>query len=193
MKNISSLLNHLLLVLFAVTPSFALSAERFLDDLSFGVSVLQQESSLTLTTADNNTRYTDDATGIELYAEHYHQGKYRYKGSFAYIAYEGFDITEAVVSADLLMPLNPQFSLFAGAASGAALQQFPEAGVSDSSVGLIYGGQLGGIYYLNRHLMAELGYRLRLTSLKTEVNGANNSFIEFDQLDEIYISLLLMF
>lgn len=193
MKNISFLLNHLLLVVLAVAPSFALSAERFLDDLSFGVSVLRQESSLTLTTAGNNTHYTDDATGIELYAEHYHQGKYRYKGSFAYIAYEGFDITEAVISADLLMPLNPQFSLFAGAAGGAALQQFPDAGVSDSSLGLLYGGQLGGIYYLNRHFMAELGYRLRLTHLETEVNDANNSFIKFDQLDEIYISLLLMF
>jgi len=192
MKKISSLLNHLLLGILAVTPSFALSAEGFLDDLSFGVSVLRQQSSLTLTTA-NSTRYTDDATGIELYAEHYHKGKYRYKGSFAYIAYDDFDITEAVISADLLMPLNPQFSLFAGAASGAALQQFPEAGVSDSSVGLIYGGQLGGIYYLNRHLMAELGYRLRLTSLKTEVNGESNGQIELNQLDEIYISLVLMF
>lgn len=41
--------------------------------------------------------------------------------------------------------------------------------------------------------MAEMGYRLRLTSLKTEVNDVNNSRIEFDQLDEMYISLLVMF
>jgi hypothetical protein len=193
MKKISSLLNLLLLVMLASTPSISLSAERFLDDLSFGVSVVRQESSLTLTTAENNTRYVDDATGVELYAEHYHQGKYRYKGSFAYIAYEGFDITELVVSADYLLPMSPQLSLFVGGSSGAVLQQFPEAGVSDSSLGLLYGGQLGGIYYLNKHFMAELGYRLRLTSLKTRVNDVSNSFIEFDQLDEVYISLLLMF
>lgn len=91
------------------------------------------------------------------------------------------------------MPLSRQFSLFAGVSSGAAVQQFPEAGVSDSSFGLLYGGQLGGIYYLNKHFMAEMGYRLRLTSLKTEVNDVNNSRIEFDQLDEMYISLLVMF
>lgn len=83
MKKISSLLKLLLLAKLVATPSISLSAERFLDDLSFGVSILRQESSLTLTTAGNNTHYIDDAVGIELYAENYHQGKYRYKGSFA--------------------------------------------------------------------------------------------------------------
>jgi hypothetical protein len=180
-------------MIFLVTAPAVLAAESFIDELNFGVSAVRQESSLTLKTAGNNIRYTDDATGIELYAEHYHLGKYRYKGSLAHIAYDGFDITELVAAADYLMPLSPQLSLFAGGATGAALQKFPRAGMSESSSGLVYGAQLGGIYYLNKDFMAELGYRLRLTSLKTEVNDVNNSFIEFDQLDEIYISLLLLF
>lgn len=193
MKTKPSLLNFLLLTICLVTPSIAVSAESFLDELSFGVSVLRQEASLTLTTDGNDIRYTDDATGIELYAEYYHQGKYRYKGSLARIAYDGFDITELVLAADYLMPLNPQLSLFAGVAAGAALQQFPGTSLSDSSSGLLYGAQLGGIYYLNRHFMAELGYRLRMMSLETEVSGISNSRVELEQLDEIYISLLLMF
>ncbi len=193
MKKIYSLSNLLLLTLLLVAPSTVLSADSFLYELSFGVSVLRQESSITLTTAGNRIRYTDDATGIEFYAENYHQGKYRYKGSFAHIAYDGFDITELVVAADYLMPVSPQLSLFAGGSTGIAFQRFPDAGLSESSSGLLYGAQLGGIYYLNKHFMAEMGYRLRLTSLKIEVNGTNNSLIEFDQLNETYISLLLMF
>lgn len=193
MKKLPCLLNFLLLTIFLLTPSTVLSADGLLDELSFGVSVLRQESSLTLTTAGNHISYTDDASGFELYAEHYHQGKYRYKGSLVHIAYDEFDITELVAAADYLMPLSPQLSLFAGAAAGVAVQQFSGAGLSDSSSGLIYGAQLGGIYYLNKYFMAELGYRLRLTSLKTEVDDASNSRIELDQLDEMYISLLLMF
>lgn len=193
MKKISLSSNILLLAILLSIPSIALSAGSFLGDLSYGVSVLRQESSLTLTTAGNRIGYTDDATGIELYAEHYHQGKYRYKGSLAHIAYDDFDILELLIAADYLMPVSPQFSLFAGGATGVALQQFPDAGLSDASSGLLYGVQLGGIYYLNKHFMTELGYRLRLTRLETEVNDASNSRIELDQLDEIYISLLLMF
>lgn len=193
MKKISLSLNILILAILLASSPVVLSAERFLDDLNFGVSVLNQESSLTLKTAGNNIRYTNDATGIELYAEHYYRGKYRYKGSLARIAYDDFDITELVVAADYLIPMNPQFSLFAGGAAGVAVQQFADTGLSDSSSGLLYGAQLGGIYYLNKYFMAELGYRLRFTQLETEVNGASNSRIELEQLDEMYISLLLMF
>lgn len=193
MKKISTLLNLLLLAMLVAAPSISLSAEQFLDDLSFGVSVVRQESSLSLITADNKSRYTEDATGIELYAEHYHLGKYRYKGSLAHIAYDGFDVSELVASSDYLIPLNPQFSLFAGGAVGFALQQFPDTDLSDTSSSLLYGIQLGGIYYLNKHFMTEAGYRLRLTSLKTELGDAGNSRIEIDQLDEMYISLLVMF
>lgn len=187
-----SLMNFLLLTALLVTP-FTVSAEGLLDELSFGVSVVRQESSLSLQTAGNTISYTEDATGIELYADHYHLGKYRYKGSLAHIAYDGFDITELVVAADYLIPMDTQFSLFAGGAAGVAMQQFSDTGLSDSSSGLLYGVQLGGIYYLNKHFMTEFGYRLRQTSLKTEVADASNSRIELDQLDEIYISLLLMF
>lgn len=193
MKKLPTLLNSLLLTVFLVTPFTVSAAEGLLDELSFGVSVVRQESSLSLTTAGNNIRYTDDATGIELYAEHYHLGKYRYKGSLAHIGYDGFDITELTVAADYLIPMDQQFSLFAGGAAGVAVQQFSDTGLSDSSSGLVYGVQLGGIYYLNKYFMAELGYRLRQASLKSEVAGASNSRIELDQLDEIYISLLLMF
>jgi len=164
-----------------------------LDELSFGVSVVRQESSLSLTTAGNNIGYTEDATGVEFYAEQYHLGRYRYKGSLIHMAYDGFDITELVVAADYLIPMDTQFSLFAGGAAGVAMQQFSDTGLSDSSSGLLYGVQLGGIYYLNKHFMTEFGYRLRQTSLKTEVADASNSRIELDQLDEIYISMLLMF
>lgn len=188
-----SSLNLLLLTTLLVTPFSVSSADGLLDELSFGVSVVRQESSLSLKTAGNTISYTEDATGIELYAEHYHLGKYRYKGSLAHIGYDGFDITELVVAADYLIPMNAQFSLFAGGAAGVAVQQFSDTGLSDSSSGLIYGVQLGGIYYLNKDFMAELGYRLRQASLKTEVAGVSNSNIELDQLDEIYISLLLMF
>lgn len=193
MKKLSSSLNFLLLTIVLLAPSTVLSAEGLLDELSFGVSVLHQESSLNLKTTGNNISYTDDASGIELYAEHYYQGKYRYKGSLAHISYDGFDITELVVAADYLIPLNAQFSLFAGGATGVVLQQFSDTDLSDSSSGLLYGVQMGGIYYLNKHFMTELGYRLRLTQLKTEVSDVNNSRIELDQLDEIYISLLWMF
>lgn len=187
------LLNFLLLTSLLITPFTESSAEGVLDELSFGVSVVRQESSLSLKTAGNNIRYTEDATGIEFYAEHYHLGKYRYKGSLAHIAYDGFDITELVIAADYLIPMDPQFSLFVGGAAGVGVQQFSDTGLSDSSSGLLYGVQLGGIYYLNKYFMAELGYRLRQASLKTEVADASNSRIELDQLDEIYISLLLMF
>jgi hypothetical protein len=193
MKKIPPLSNLLLLMMLIVTPSTVLSATSILDDLSFGVSVLRQESSLTLTSAGNNISYTDNASGIELYAEQYYQGKYRYKGSLTRIAYDDFDITELMFAADYLIPMNPQFSLFAGGAAGVALQQFADTGLSDSSSGLLYGAQLGGIYYLNKYFMAELGYRLRFTQLETEVIDASNSRIELEQLDEMYISLLLLF
>src|SRR6056297_3861574 len=117
MKKIHPLSKLLILMVLLVTAPAVLAAESFIDELNFGVSAVRQESSLTLKTAGNNIRYTDDANGIELYAEHYHLGKYRYKGSLAHIAYDGFDITELVAAADYLMPLSPQLSLFAGGAT----------------------------------------------------------------------------
>ena len=58
---------------------------------------------------------------------------------------------------------------------------------------MVYGAQLGGIVFISDNLMLELGYRLRLTNLETEISTAPGTTETIDQLNETYLSLVVSF
>lgn len=182
----------LLILMLAVCVPSTSFADGYLDNLVFGASLIRQEATFTVDISGNKTEFRDKATGVEIYVDKYLKGKYRAKAMLGRIAYDGFDITELMLSGDYLIPVNPQISLFVGGAAGAGIQQFSGGSLGDASTGMIIGGQLGGIYYINKNFMAEMGFRIRSTSIETEIND-QQSTSEVTQLDETYLSLLVMF
>ena len=97
------------------------------------------------------------------------------------------------MSADYLVPLNQTVSLFAGLTGGPGLQKYSDAGISDASLGLVYGAEIGGIAYVNSNLMIESGYRRKLSNMKTEVTSISGMNSALDEVNEFYFSFLLMF
>jgi len=77
--------------------------------------------------------------------------------------------------------------------AGAGMQKYTDSGISDASYGLIYGVQIGGIAYMNSHLMVESGYRHKLSNIKTDVTSASSMDVTLDEIDELYLNFLLMF
>ena len=179
--------------LFFVLASCNLYAESFLDNAIFGVSVINQDINLEVKQPGNTLNLTESGTGVGVYLDKYYAGKYRFNSTISYVAYDEFDLASLSLSADYLVPFNKELSFFVGVSGGAGMQQHAEQSVSDASVGLIYGVQLGGIAYLSKQVMAEIGYRQKSANIVTDVTAANITETVINEVDEIYLSLLLMF
>ena len=168
-----------------------LSGNSHAEKLFWGISAISQEVNLTINNGTTSTTTTDDGTGFGIYADMYHQNKYRFNGTVSYIDYTSFSITSVTASADYLVPLNPQATFFIGATAGGAGQVYSGAGVSDSAFAGLYGIQTGAIMLLGNNIILEAGYRLKFTSLETEFTGTTTT-TTLDELNEIYISLTLL-
>ncbi|RDH81165.1 MAG: hypothetical protein DIZ80_13695 [endosymbiont of Galathealinum brachiosum] len=184
MKNICA-------IFFILLLSTKANAEGFFDNTIFGIAFINQNVDIEVT-GTNAGSFSDSGSGLGLYLDKYYKKKYRFNSTLSYVTYDTFDITELIFSADYLVPVSPQISFFGGAALGGALQTFSDSSASDGALGAVYGVQLGGIVFINNNLMLEAGYRLRPTSIETEITGSTD-IVTIDDLSETYISLLLMF
>lgn len=178
------------MIIMMMLSTNALS-EGFFDNTIFGVAFINQNVDIEVTGTNAGT-FSDSGSGLGLYLDKYYKKTYRFNGTLSYVTYDTFDITELIFSADYLVPVSPQISLFGGAALGGALQKYSDSSASDGALGAVYGVQLGGIVFINNNLMLEVGYRLRPTSIETEITGSTD-IVTIDDLSETYISLLLMF
>jgi len=166
--------------------------ESFFDNLSYGVILISQSVDITVDTGTTSATGSESGSGIGIYADKFVGGKYRYNGTLSYVSYDDFAITSLTVGADYLMPMSSSFALFGGVAAGGAGQKYSDAGFGDMALGLVYGVQLGGIMFVSDNLMLELGYRLRLTNLETEITTPAAT-ATIDELSETYLSLVLSF
>jgi len=169
------------------------NAESFFDNTIIGVTFINQSVDIEVTGPGSIGLGSDTGSGFGLYLDKYYKQKYRFNSTLSFISYDAFDITQLMVSADYLFPMNPQVSLFSGASLGAAAQKYTESSVTDSAVGAVYGVQAGAIVFINDNLMLEAGYRLRPTSIETDIASSPGTVSTIDDLSETYISLLLMF
>lgn len=174
-----------LFLLFLLTPAGHAS------DIIWGLSAVKQEINQTITSGMSTITATDDATGFGLQADIYYQTKYRFNGTINYVDYTDFTISSASVSADYLVPIDSQKTLFIGATVGGIGQVYASSGLSDSAFSYLHGFRLGGIALLSSNFMLEAGYRLQSTDLKTEFVGGDTSTI--DELNELYLSLMVLF
>ena len=183
------LLNSLLLVL-AVN---SVQAEGILDDTVFGMSIINQNVSSTINISGNAANVDDSGTGFGIYLDKYYKRTYRFNSTLSYVGYDLFDLAELSLSADYLVPLNQKISLFVGLSVGGGMQKYSDSGMSEASFGFMYGVEIGGIAYMNRNLMMELGYRQKNTSIETGVTSSSNSLATLDEIDELYLSFIVMF
>ena len=174
------------------TASASELMDELFSNLLIGVAVIDQSADVTISNGTTSTTTSEDGSGFGIFADKYYKGKYRFNGTFNYVDYDDFYIASIIAGADYLIPYNANITFFAGGAAGFAMQSYSDASVTDSSMGLVYGVQAGGIGYVNKNLMLELGYRLRPTDLETdfETTGATGTV---DELSEMYLSILLMF
>ena len=166
--------------------------DELFSNLLIGVAVIDQSADVSMTSGTTTTTSSEDGSGFGIFADKYYKGKYRLNATWNYVDYDDFYISSLTASADYLFPYNANITFFTGGTIGGAMQSYSDASVTDSAVGLVYGVQVGGIGYVNKHLMLELGYRLRPTDLETdfEATGATGTV---DELSEMYLSILLMF
>lgn len=178
-------------VLFLLLASINVNAENFMDNTILGIALINQ--TVDIETTGTAITGSDSGTGLGLYLDKYYKKTYRFNGTLSYVTYDNFDISQLMVSADYLIPASSEISFFGGAAIGGALQKYSDASVSDAALGLVYGVQTGGIVFINDNIMLELGYRLRPTSIETEIVTSPGTVVTINDLSETYISLLLMF
>ncbi|MCW8934374.1 MAG: porin family protein [Gammaproteobacteria bacterium] len=178
-------------LLFLIFTSINVNAENFMDNTILGIAFINQ--TVDMETTGSALTASDSGSGLGIYLDKYYKKKYRFNGTFSYVTYDDFDISQLMVSADHLFPVSPEISFFGGVAAGGALQKYTDASVSDSALGLVYGVQTGAIAFINDNIMLELGYRLRPTSIETEVIAAPGTVVTINDLSETYISILLMF
>jgi len=178
-------------VFFLLFTSINVNAENFMDNTILGIAFINQ--SVDIEATGTTLSGSDSGTGLGIYLDKYYKKTYRFNGTFSYITYDDFDIAQLMVSADYLFPMSPEISFFGGAAIGGALQKYGEASISDAALGLVYGVQTGAIAFINDNIMLEVGYRLRPTSIETEVTSLPGAVVSINDLSETYISLLLMF
>lgn len=176
----------------AILPT-GLSAEGFLDNAVFGVSLVNQTLEIEVGGSEGASSYSQTGTGLGVYMDYYYRPRYRFNATLNYLAYDDFDIAETIVSADYLYPLNDTFSFFAGLAGGVAMQKFNDAGIGDAALGIVYGAQLGGFLYINENLMFEAGYRMRPTDIETEVGIPSGTTTNVTDLSESYLSVMMKF
>lgn len=167
--------------------------ESFFSNLSWGLAFIGQSVDVTNKNGATSTTSSESGSGIGIYADKFIDGNYRLNGTLSYVSYDNFIITSLTASADYIVPLNPSFALFGGLGAGGAGQKYSNSSFSDMSLAMVYGAQLGGIVFISDNLMLELGYRLRLTNLETEISTAPGTTETIDQLNETYLSLVVSF
>lgn len=167
--------------------------ESFFSNMSLGLVFIGQSVDVTNKNGATSTTSSESGSGIGIYADKFIDGNYRLNGTLSYVSYDNFIITSLTASADYIIPLNPSFALFGGLAAGGAGQKYSNSSFSDMSLAMVYGAQLGGIVFISDNLMLELGYRLRLTNLETEISTAPGTTETIDQLNETYLSLMVSF
>jgi len=180
----------LLLILFSISTSGR--GANFMDNTVIGIAFINQSVKMELTGPNISVSDSASGSGFGIYLDKYYKRNYRFNGTLAFFGYSGFDITELIFSADYLLPMNDNITLFAGLALGGALQKYNSASLTDSALGGVYGAQLGAIAYINKNLMLELGYRYRPASIETEISGTN-LVNTINDMSESYFSILLMF
>jgi len=167
--------------------------ESFFSNLSYSIMFISQSVDVTNTIGSTSTTGSEKGSGIGISAEKFYKNRYRFNGTFNYVSYDHFAITSLTAAADYLMPVSSTLAVFGGVAAGAAGQKYSDSSFSDMSLAPVYGAQLGGIMFVSDSLMLELGYRLRLTNLETEITTIPASIDTVDQLNETYLSLILSF
>ena len=177
----------------AIPPPPPPEEESFFSNMSLGLVFIGQSVDVTNKNGATSTTKSESGSGIGIYADKYIDGNYRLNGTLSYVSYDNFIITSLTASADYIVPLNPSFALFGGLAAGGAGQKYSNSSFSDMSLAMVYGAQLGGIVFISDNLMLELGYRLRLTNLETEISTAPGTTETIDQLNETYLSLVVSF
>lgn len=177
-------------LLFALLLAISLPASSA--GLFYGIAAISQEVDVDITTNGNTVSTTEDGSGIGVFADMYYRGSYRFNGTVSYVDYTDFYILSATASADYLVPINDQFTFFAGVTAGAASQKYSDSGVSDMAVSYLAGAQLGGIMLAGEHLMIELGLRQRFTDLETDLTNLS-AVATIEEISETYISLNFIF
>jgi len=186
MKKLISILAFMLLS----APAYA---ESLLDNTILGIAFINQDADIKISGPTTSASVSESGSGFGIYLDKYHKRKYRFNGTLSYITYDDFDVMQAMLSADYLIPVNGTVTFFAGASGGGALQQYSDASFSDSSLGFVYGAQAGAIAYINKNIMLELGYRARPTSIETEIESSPGTTTTVEDMSETYFSVLLMF
>jgi hypothetical protein len=167
--------------------------ESFFSNISFGVAFISQNADVINSNGATSSTSSEKGSGIGIYADKFIDGKYRLSGALNYVSYDNFITTSLTASGDYLIPLNPSFAMFGGLAAGVAGQKYTDSSFSDMSAALVYGAQLGGILLISDKLMMELGYRLRMTNLETEIITAPGTKDTIEQMNEAYLSLIFSF
>ena len=168
-------------------------AEGLLNNAVLGVAIIHQDAEIEVSGNGGSASSTENGTGIGIYLDKYEQQKYRYNGTFSFISYDNFDITDLVLSADYLLPVNHNVTFFGGAAFGGAIQKYSDASLGDAALGAVYGVQVGGIAYMSENFILEAGYRFRPTKLETEVDAPSGTLVTVSDLSSTYLSLQLKF
>ena len=185
-------MKKLVVTLMLFVASMTVQAGNILDNAIFGVSVLSQDTNLVVKLPTSTVNVEESGTGISVYFDSFYRSKYRFNTALSFVSYEVFDFASLTVAADYLFPYNQQISFFAGGSAGGGMQQYTDTSISDSSFGLLYGVQFGGIAYLNKQIMMELGYRHRIADIETEIDSIAGTTL-IDEQSDLYLSFLLMF
>ena len=167
--------------------------EPFFSNIQFGLVFISQSLDVISSNGTTTTTSSESGSGFGIYADKFIGDKYRLNGTLSYVSYDNFAIISATTAADYIVPMNANLALFGGLAAGVAGQKYTESSASDMSLALVYGAQLGGILFVSDNLMLELGYRLRLTNLETEITTAPGNTDTIEQLNEGYISFVVSF
>jgi len=186
-------MKKLICILLCLFFASSIQAASVLDNIVFGVSLIRQDVNLEINTSGSTVNRSESGTGLGVYIDKYYKRKLRFNSTFSYVGYDSFNLAELTVAADYLVPLNRKVSFFAGLSGGGGLQKFSDSGISDASLGLIYGAEIGGIAYVDSNLMLESGYRKKISNIKTEVTSVSGTNASLDEVNEFYFSFLLMF
>jgi len=170
----------------------SIQAGSLLSNLRYGVTLLSQNITFDIDSGTGVQSDSQSSSGFAVYAEKFYHQKYRFSGSVGLVSHTGSKIVTTTLSADYLYPIDGRTALYGGLAAGGAGQQYEGASLSDMSLGLLYGGQLGVLFFINNHLTIDLAYRLRSANLEANV-AANSSLITTTSLDEVALGLVINF
>lgn len=165
----------------------------FFDNTRIGLVLISQSLDVTSTNGGGSTVSSKTGSGLGIYLDKFYGGQYRVNGTLSYVSYDNFVISSLTFAGDYLLPLNANLAIFGGIAIGGVGQKYTNSTVGDMSLAPVYGAQLGGIIFISDNLMMEVGYRLRLTKLETNITSAPGTVENIDQMNETYLSLILSF